>query len=507
DAAERALATMGEEEHPNAPGASDGTGPRKVSQATLLVNIARERAEFWRTPDCDLFATVDINDHREHLRLASKQFKQWLAHVALGAMGRAVGAGPLRDATGALEGVARYEGAEHRTFTRVASVGGSVHIDLCDARWRAVEIDRNGWRIVDRPPVRFERRAAMVALPEPMRDGSIAELRDHVRIADDSWPLVAGWLIGALAPQGPYPVLVLRGQHGAGKSHGARRLRSLIDPSIAPIRCEPREPRDLVISARASHVVALDNLSSVPGWLSDGLCRLATGGGYAARALYTDADEIVIDVQRPVILTGITDVVTAPDLLDRSLLVDLEAIAPEDRETERRLDERWLAAHPRILGALYTAVSMALSRRDTLNLERLPRLADWAAWATAGEPALSLPAGAVVAALDGQAEEATEIALDASIIARPICNWLATRVDPTWVGTAADLLAALSNHVDLAVARDKAWPRNGRGMASALARIAPALGKCGVAVERLRRGSGGVRDGRGWRLERPGDRA
>ncbi|HWU88394.1 MAG TPA: hypothetical protein VN253_14005 [Kofleriaceae bacterium] len=344
----------------------------------------------------------------------------------------------------------------------------------------------------------------MAALPVPIAGGSIAELRDHVRITDDSWPLVVGWLVGAIAPRGPYPVLVLRGQHGAGKSSGARRLRSLIDPSIAPIRCEPREPRDLVITARASHVVCLDNLSSVPSWLSDGLCRLATGGGYAARALFTDADEIVIDVQRPTILTGITDVVTAPDLLDRSLLVELDAIPPEDRETERRLDERWRASHPRLLGALYSAVSMALARRDALKIARLPRLADWAAWATAAAPALGLPDDAVIAALEGQAEEATEIALDASIIARPLCSWIRSRVDPAWVGTAAELLATLTERADLGVTRDKAWPKTARGLAGMLARLAPALAAGGVRVERLARGSGGVRDGRGWRVERVG---
>jgi hypothetical protein len=121
--------------------------------------------------------------------------------------------------------------------------------------------------------------------------------------------------------------------------------------------------------------------------------------------------------------------------------------------------------------------------------------------ATAAEPSLGLPDGAVIAALEGQAEEATEIALDASIVARPICDWIEARIDPEWVGTAGDMLAELTKRVDLAVARDKSWPRTARGMASALARIAPALAARGVCVERLARGHGGVR---GWRLERAG---
>jgi hypothetical protein len=469
------------------------------SLATRLVRVVRERAELWHTPDGDLYATVEIGDHVEHIRLTIKQWRHWLAHVALTEFGTAAGGGALKDATGALEGIARYEGPQHVAHLRIAAVGDRIYIDLCDASWRAVEIDSTGWRVVERPPVRFERRDAMTALPEPVTGGSLVEMRDHVQISDESWPLVAGWLVGALAPRGPYPVLVLRGQHGAGKSHGARRARSLIDPSKAPIRSEPREPRDLVISARASHVTCYDNLSSVPPWLSDGLCRLATGGGYAARALYTDSDEIVIDVQRPTILTGITDVVTAPDLLDRCLLVDLEAIDPEDRETERALDMAWQEAQPKILGGLYTAVSTALERRDGLKIERLPRMADWATWATAAEPALGLKEGVtILAALADQAGEAIDIALDASIVARPICDMMAKRIESEWSGTAAGLLVDLETRVDAAVQRDKTWPRTAKGMASALARIAPALTGHGLRAERLPRNHGK----RGWRIIR-----
>jgi hypothetical protein len=472
--------------------------PEKPSPATILVGLARA-SDLWHAPDGDAYATVDMGDHRESWRLASNEYRRWLARLGWQKTGRAAGDSAIRAAIITLSGIAVHDSPSHAAHVRVAGDGDRVWLDLVDERWRAIEIDRNGWRIAAQPALKFVRRSGMAALPEPAPGGSIDELRKHIRVADASWPLIAGWLIGALAPRGPYPVLVLRGAHGTGKSWAARILRSLIDPSIAPIRSEPREPRDLVVSARASHVIALDNLSSLPTWLSDGLCRLASGGGYAARALYTDTDEIVIDVQRPAILTGITDVVTAPDLLDRCLLVELEPIVSEERATERALLAAWTAGpQRRILGALCDAMVTALRRRDQIRVTGLPRLADWAELATAAEPALGLPDGAVIRALKDQADEAVAIALEASLIAQPLRQLMEGRAE--WIGTAGELLEAIRRRVDLALQRDGAWPRTARALAGMLARIAPALRASGVTVERLPRGSGGRRGHRPWRI-------
>lgn len=64
-------------------------------------------------------------------------------------------------------------------------------------------------------------------------------------------------------------------------------------------------------------------------WISDTLCRLATGGGFAVRRLYSDMDEVLFDAARPVILNGIEDIVTRPDLADRAVFLTLEPIPEE----------------------------------------------------------------------------------------------------------------------------------------------------------------------------------
>src|SRR5262249_54107928 len=151
----------------------------------------------------------------------------------------------------------------------------------------------------------------------------------------------------------------------------------------------PRDERDLMIAAKNAWLMCFDNLSHLPTWISDALARLATGGGYATRELYSDAEEVIIDVQRPTILNGIEDIVTRADLLDRTLILELPTIDEKRRRPEQEFWSAFESTRPFLLGALLDAVSMALRRLPNVKCEQLPRLADFALWATAAEPALS----------------------------------------------------------------------------------------------------------------------
>ncbi len=111
--------------------------------------------------------------------------------------------------------------------------------------------------------------------------------------------LVIAWALAVLRYYGPYPILVLAGEQGSAKSTFSKMLRALLDPNTAPLRALPREDRDLFIAANNGHLLSFDNVSGLPAWISDTLCRLATGGGFAVRQLYTDQDEALFDAQRP----------------------------------------------------------------------------------------------------------------------------------------------------------------------------------------------------------------
>jgi hypothetical protein len=284
----------------------------------------------------------------------------------------------LQEALATYEAQAQFEGPVREVGMRVSGDGSKVYLDLADDAWQAVEIDASGWRVVPVSPVKFRHSRGMKPLPIPV-SGSIGELRRFVNAdSDQNWILLVAWLVAALSPTGPYPILILQGEHGTAKSTIARVLRMLVDPSIAPARSIPRDERDLMIAAANSWIISFDNLSGLPHWLSDALCRLSTGGGFATRELQTDNEEILFDATRPIILNGIDDIAGNADLADRSVIVTLSPIAEENRIPEKVFWRDFLLARPKILGGLLDAVSMAVSNLELVNLPRLPRMADFA---------------------------------------------------------------------------------------------------------------------------------
>ena len=324
-----------------------------------------------------------------------------------------------------------------------------------------------------------------------MPGGSVETLRSFLNVqADADFVLVVAWALACLRDRGPYPVLALSGEQGSAKSTFSAILRALLDPNTAPLRALPREDRDLFIAANNGHVLAFDNVSGLPAWISDTLCRLATGGGFAVRQLYTDMDEVLFDATRPVILNGIEDIVTRPDLADRALFLTLEPIPEERRRPEAELWAAFEAERPRILGALLDAVVEGLKRLPETHLPKLPRMADFALWATACETAL-WPAGTFWSAYCGNRDEAVEGVIDADPIAAAVRALMATRTE--WTGTASDLLGALGNEAGERVAKSKTWPDSPRALSGRLRRAATFLRKVGIVIDFGHEGRGRAR--------------
>jgi hypothetical protein len=277
----------------------------------------------------------------------------------------------LQSALNVIEAKAHFDAPERQVHIRVGGLDGRLYLDLCDTTWRAVEIGSTGWRVIDNPPVRFRRAAGMQPLPMPVPGGSIELLRSFLNVQTDTdFVLVVAWALACLRNRGPYPVIVLSGEQGSAKSTFSAILRALLDPNTAPLRALPREDRDLFIAASNGHVLAFDNVSGLPPWISDTLCRLATGGGFALRQLYSDQEEVLFDAARPVILNGIEEIVTRPDLADRAVFLTLEPIQEERRRPEAELWAAFEAVRPQLLGALLDAVVVGLRRLPETRLEK-----------------------------------------------------------------------------------------------------------------------------------------
>ena len=228
---------------------------------------------------------------------------------------------------------------------RVADAAGAWWIDLGDNTGDALRIAGNGWSIAA-PPVKFRRSVLTAALPRPVAGGQMADLWELLNVAEADRPLVLAWLVAALIEPVPHPILSLAGEQGTGKTTAARILVSLIDPSPVPLRKAPRDADSWITAASGSWVVALDNLSSVPDWLSDTLCRAVTGDGDVRRQLYTDAGLALFAFRRCILLNGIDLGAVRGDLADRLLVIDLDVIDEHHRRLDGELADRWRDAHP-----------------------------------------------------------------------------------------------------------------------------------------------------------------
>jgi hypothetical protein len=415
----------------------------------------------------------------------SQTFKRFVAKKFFDEQGKAMNSEALAAAVNLLEAKARFEGDEHPVHVRVAEHEENIYLDLCNDDWQVVQITPQGWGVIDDPPIRFRRSRGMLALPGPEPGGNVEQLRGFLNLDDSAWRLVISWLVATLRPRGPYPILALFAEQGSGKSTIGRLLRELVDPNAAPLRAEPNDGRDLMIAANNSWYLAYDNLSHVPPWLSDALCRLSTGGGFATRELYTDQDEVIFDSQRPLLLTSIEEVATRSDLLDRCLIVWLPAIPEDRRRSEAELFEAFRRVRPQILGALLNAVAMALCRLPSIKLPGLPRMADFALWATAAETAFGWPDGTFMAAYRGNRESANELAIEACVIAHPLLELLESQGQ--WVGSSGELLKSLEDRFGDQARRVAGWPKNPRSLSGHLKRLAPNLRAAGWILDQERR--------------------
>ncbi|WP_166906171.1 hypothetical protein [Mycobacterium sp. DL440] len=468
------------DQYDNDDGGSQGQhiGNGKPNQATLLVQMAEDKYGFGVTPEGKPFAYgLEAQHVAFPLRGNQLGLRQRLSSEFFDKHGSAASQNSLAAAMNVLEGKA-FQEAPTTLYVRVAGNRESIYIDMADKANRVIRISGGKWSIGTECPYAFRRTQNTGAMQEPVRDGKLTKLFKYLHVAEEDRWLIIGILVDALInPNTAKPIAHFEGEHGTAKSGSTVSLASLIDPTVLPHHGPPKDLQDYAAIAAASWVVALDNLSTLPDWLSDAMCRTATGTGISRRALYTDDDLAILKFRRSIVLNGISFDKIRGDFADRLVSFPLKVIPDDKRLSDEAIQEGWEQDRPEILGKLLTVAATVQAMLPSLGDIPLPRMADFAR---------------VLACIDKGANKNT-LQLYRSRVKRSLSDSVGTdsfmvllqekRYNTTDEGkTAAEILAALTAACRVEP-KPKDWPKAAKSVTALLKRNAPGLRARGWAIE------------------------
>lgn len=416
---------------------SEGSS-RGPSQATRLVNLATRMYEFGVTRTGDPFAVPrDGGSVVRMLRGGRPALRPELASAMFAAEGTAPNGSALTDAVAVLEGLAQQADPVDLAL-RVARHKSALLLDLGDVTGRVIAVTPDGWKPIDRSPVLFRRTAATLPLPDPVGGQDLDDsLFTLLNISNTDRPLMKALLVHHLWPDIAHVIARLTGRDGTAKTWATRLVRSLIDPSAAPTRAMPKDETDWIIAVNAALIAAIDNVSSIPDWLSDAMCRASTGEGLMRRKLYTDQDVSILSARRIVILNGIDATIRRADFARRIADFGLEPIKKIKSDDE--VEAEWNAIHPYALGALLDLTVTTLRQlpattlagdEESLTMSMFARIAK-----TIGEPTLKLYVKRL-----GTAD--ADI-VDADMFAGRLIRFVHAQPEGKWTGLASELVAKI----------------------------------------------------------------
>lgn len=406
----------------------------------------------------------------------------WLRRLMWEREERAVNGEYLKTAAGTLAAHAEFSGDVRELHTRAAWHEGTLFYELRPGK--VVRVEPSCWTFEPRPPVLFRRFANLKPLPDPVAGGSVKDLAGYANLKTDRDKR----LFTAYAATLPLPhvgrlILNASGAMGSGKTTIGRILKRLVDPT-APETVR-LDPRDFLQKASHAYLVMLDNQNTIPEWAADTLCRLVTGEADSKRRLYTDDEDVIIELRRAVLLNGINVPTDRGDVLDRSLVVELERIPDQERKTEEELWERFGVEHPKLLGAIFDTLSKAIAIKPSLKLSRRSRLADWGEYAASVYEVMGWGAERFLKDWDEVVKVQNQATLDGSPVAQAIIKFVEERRE--YSGTSSELhskLKPVAAQLGVDVDRDKAWPKSARWLWQRIKEVLPLLVAAGVEAHR-----------------------
>lgn len=456
-----------------------GRGP---SQASQLVALAREKFELFMSEDGRPYGVKKDGPNTVYALRGKAGLRSLLARMYTDAQGGSVPSqSALADAMTVLEGQAAEAEPRHLAL-RVARHQDRIIVDLATPEGSCVSVGPDGWTREPTSPVLFRRSGAMKPLPKPIREGDgLAKLRALLNTDDEGFHLLVAWLVASFIPDLPHPILTFRGEQGTGKSYSAKMVIGLVDPSGAPKRTAPRDIKAWATQAFNSWALCLDNVSIIPDWLSDALCRAVTGDGIVDRALYTDDDVVVLEFRRVLAMTTIDAGALAGDLAERLVTIELHTIPDAKRREENEMDQAYADAHAAILASLFDLLADVLKALPDVVLTERPRMADFARILAAVD---QVKEWKTVESYKASARDAVADVLDGE----PFATAVAELVDAAGPDGVTLTTQQILDSVATPDKPSKKWPKDATRAGGQLKRLAPALRTIGIEVDDSQRG-------------------
>lgn len=445
-------------------------------KAGELVSIAKEASVFFHDSAGDCYATFQNGAHEETWPLKSNEFSNWLGYRSYQVTKTAPSENIMKAALSTLCGIAKYEGDALDVFRRCAPYNEGYLIDLANDQWQVVEVSAEGWKVLDSSPLKFIRSSTAGALPLPAI-GNLDLLWQYVNVEERDRTLILAFMLESWRPDSPYPLLFLTGEQGCGKSCTHKHIRQMSDPNKVPLRTAPKSVEDVFVSAGANHQASFENMSHLSAPMQDALCTLATGGGFAKRKLYSDADESVIDIKRPVIINGISDSITRPDLIDRTIRITTPLLKIMGEEIT--LEANFKKSRGAIFAGLLDLFRDSLRELPSIEITTKLRMIGFIKLGEAIHGVLKIEESFIDLYRSNRAESLAR-SIEASPAIAALSSFIANSPSNRWEGTIKQLKTELEQYEPV---HGEGWPKSPKGLGDALRRMAPALRSDGIEVK------------------------
>jgi Bifunctional DNA primase/polymerase, N-terminal len=473
-------------------GGGGGNKPPSVSE--IAIDLIDQRVVLYFN---DEYGTphikVKVGEHTETMPVGSGRFELYVSKVFYDEMdGQVLKAESLNEVVRILTARITFEDVTAKLHLRSAwGVGESnqpdystLYYDLGTPNWSCIKVTTQGWEPLPRHPesVLFTR---FKQLPQvtPIRDYP-ADVMDnyldlmHVK-SHAARLLVKVLLIASFIPDIGHPITVPNGEQGGVKSTYCKYHKRLVDPCAVELLTMPKDRNEFVQHMHHNYVVVYDNVRIVPNWFSDEICKAVTGAGNSKRKLYTDDEDVAYNYKRCILVNGINNVLTEPDALDRTVMLDFTRISDEQRREEAEVDAEFEGMKTGLLGYIFDILAKALDIKPSVKLKRKPRMADFAVWGEAIARAMGCKELAFLEAYYSVLERQNVDAVEATLVGPALVHFVETWTPETeeWQGSPDTLLNELRRvaeafRIDV---RDGMWPKKANSLTRRLKPLLPDL--------------------------------